>query len=421
MSYTTPVRIETICTGDELLTGITSETNSRFFQGLLLEHAGLTVRRSVVVGDVREDIIEALDAAAARCDAVLVSGGLGATSDDITAACAAEAAGTRLVEDPQVMAHIEARFAKRGVGLTPNNRRQAQVPEGAEVVVNAEGAAPLIIQRRGRCTLFFVPGVPREYQHLVASEVVPRLTALAGPASGVRVLRLLKTLNLPESHLDALMAPLVPRHPHITFGYRTYMPENHLKLLAEAPTREEALARLEAVERDARQALGDACFGADDETLAGAVLASLRRRGEHLALAESCTGGLVASLLTAVPGASEVLFGGAVTYADAAKQLWAGVPAALLAQFGAVSPECAEAMARGVRAATQADWGLAVTGYAGPGGGTAADPVGTVYLAVAGPRETRVERRTFLGDRERVRRFAAHGALDLLRKAAAER
>ncbi len=415
------MRIETICTGDELLTGITSETNSRAFQELLLQRAGLVVRRSVVVGDLREDIIEALNQAATRCDAVLVSGGLGATSDDITASCAAEAAGVTLVESPQVMAHIEARFAARGIALTANNRHQAQVPEGAEVVVNTEGAAPLIIQKRGHCTFFFVPGVPREYQHLVTTHVVPRLITLAGPSPTVRVLRLLKTLNLPESHLDALMTPLVPQHPHITFGYRTHLPENHLKLLAEAPSREEALQRLAAVERAARATLGDKCFGADDETLQGVVLAALRHRGARLALAESCTGGMVAALLTEIPGASDVLFGAAVTYAEEAKTLWAGVSKELLAQHGAVSSECAEAMARGIREVTRTDWGLSVTGFAGPGGGTEANPVGTVYVGVVGPGSSHVERRTFLGDRERIRRFASHAALDLLRRALSAR
>jgi nicotinamide-nucleotide amidase len=413
------VRIEIICTGDELLTGLTSDTNSRFFQQQLLDQAGLTVRRSVTVGDRRDDIIEALDAAAARCDFVLVSGGLGPTSDDITAACAAEAAGVKLVESQAVLSHLETRFKSRQLTLTPNNRRQAEVPEGSEVIQNEEGASPLFIQQRGACTLFFVPGVPREYQHLVERHVVPRIVATAARPT-VRVLRLLKTVNLAESHLDARMAPLVSRHPRITFGYRTHLPENHLKLLAEAPTLAEARAALAAAELEARAALGETCFGADDETLPSVVLAALRARHETLALAESCTGGLIASLLTDVAGASDVLWGGAVTYAEAAKTQWARVSPQLLAEHGAVSSACAEAMARGIREATGTQWGLAVTGFAGPGGGTAADPVGTVYLGVSSQRRTHVERLRFYGDRARVRRFAAHAALNLLRRLAAE-
>jgi nicotinamide-nucleotide amidase len=411
------VRIETICTGDELLTGLTSDTNSRTFQALLLDLTGLTVRRSVVVGDVREDIIEALDAAAARCDAVLVSGGLGPTSDDLTAACAADAAGVELVESPEALAHLRARFAARGLAVTPNNLRQALVPRGAEVVLNPEGSAPLIIQQRGGCTFFFVPGVPREYHHLTQHHVVPRLAARLHGAP-VRVLKLLKVVGLPESHLDARMTPLASKHPRLTFGYRTHPPENHLKLLAEAPTRAEALAALAAAELDARAVLGSHCFGADEESLAGAALQCLRQRQERLVLAESCTGGLVGALLTEVPGASEVLFGGVITYLDAAKLLWAEVPLELVSSAGAVSRACALAMAAGVREASGVAWSLSVTGFAGPDGGTADEPVGAVYVAVVGPGVQVVERHFFPGDRERVRRFAAHAALDLLRRTA---
>lgn len=408
------MRIETICTGDELLTGLTSDTNSRFFQERLLERAGLTVRRSVVVGDLKADIIEALNDCATRCDVVLVSGGLGPTTDDITAGCAAEAAGVPLVESPEVMAHLEARFRRRGMALTPNNRRQAQVPEGSELVLNDEGAAPLIIQRRGTCTFFFVPGVPREYEHLVERHVVPRIAMMAG--AKVRVLRVMKTVNLPESHLDARMSPLLGKHPHITFGYRTHPPENHLKLLAEAATRDEALAAIAEVERDARAALGDTCFGADHDTLPSVVLSALRGRKQRLALAESCTGGLCTALLTDVPGASDVVVGGAVAYAESVKTQWLKVRPELLAEFGAVSAECAEAMAIGSRTVTGVEWGLSITGYAGPTGGTERDPVGTVYFGVSSESVTRVERTRFHGDRDRVRRFAAHFALDLLRR-----
>jgi nicotinamide-nucleotide amidase len=412
------VRIETICTGDELLTGLTSDTNSRFFQALLLETCGATVRRSVTVGDHHHDLIEALNAAAATCDAVLVSGGLGPTTDDLTSACAAEAAGVRLLEHPRVLAHVRERFERRGVPLNENSKRQALVPEGAEIELNEEGSAPLIIQRRGRCTLFFVPGVPREYRHLVERHVVPRLAAMVG-SSTVRALRVLKTVGLTESQLDGLMTPLAVAHPRITFGYRTHPPENHLKLLAEAPTRVEAEAALDAADADARRVLGPAIFGADDDTLPAVTLQALRARRARLSLAESCTGGLVAALLTEVPGSSDVVWGGAVTYAEAAKTLWAGVPTDLLATFGAVSRECAEAMATGLRQRTGTDWAISITGVAGPGGGTEATPVGTVFIGLSGPGVTLVERRRFHGDRERVRRFAAHTALDLLRRAVA--
>lgn len=411
------MRIETLCTGDELLTGLTSDTNSAFFQRLLLERCGLTVRRSTVVGDRRDDLLEALTTLAARCDVVLVSGGLGPTSDDLTIECAAEAAGVGLVEDAQVMAHIEARFARRGIALTENNRRQARVPVGSEAVLNAEGSAPLVVQRIGACTLFYVPGVPREYRHLVETFVLPRLEALTAPTrTSVTRLRVLKTMGVPESHLDAKVDPLRARHPAVTFGYRTHAPENHLKLLATGADEASAAAALARAEADSRALLGDAVFGADDDALAEVVGAALLSMGWTLAVAESCTGGLVSAACTSVPGASAWFFGGAATYGELAKQAWARVPAELLATHGAVSEAVAEAMARGVRELLGASCGLSVTGYAGPSGGDAQTPVGTVFIGVATPAGTVVERHRFGGDRERVRLFAAATALDALRR-----
>jgi nicotinamide-nucleotide amidase len=409
------VRIETICTGDELLTGLTSDTNSRYFQAQLLERTGLTVRRSVVVGDDRDDIIEALDAAAARCDVVLVSGGLGPTTDDLTAECAAKAAGVELVHSDAAMAHLEARFKARNLKLSDNNRRQALVPAGAEVVLNAEGSAPMFIQQRGRCTLFYVPGVPREYRHLVGQFVVPRIATLKG-GTEVRKLALLKTVGLPESHLDERVRPLAAKYPDVVFGFRTHPPENHLKLLAVGADEAQTSARLEQVVVEARGVLGATCFGRDSDTMASVVLDVLKQRRQWLGLAESCTGGLIAELLTAEPGASEAFYGGACTYVEAAKTKWADVPEGLLAQFGAVSEETAEAMARGVRDGTGVTWALSTTGYAGPTGGDAENPVGTVFIGLAGPSGVKVEKHRFHGDRERVRAFAAAAALDLLRR-----
>lgn len=409
------MRIETICTGDELLTGLTSDTNSRFFQEALLDRTGLTVRRGVVVGDDRADIIEAIDQAASRAEVVLVSGGLGPTSDDLTAECAASAAGVPLVQNAEALRHIEQRFQARGIVLSDDNRRQALVPQGAEVVLNAEGSAPMFIQTRGDCVLFFVPGVPREYRSLVGEQVVPRIAARK-TSPEVRALALLKTVGLPESHLDQRVRPLAEKYPAVLFGFRTHPPENHLKLLATGATAAEASELLERVVAEARVLLGPTCFGRDTQTLPGVVLEALRARHEYLALAESCTGGLLAEQLTSEAGASDAFYGGACTYLEAAKTKWVGVPEGLLAQYGVVSRQTAEAMATGVRQTTGVQWGLSTTGWAGPAGGDAENPVGTVYFGIAGPEGTTVEKHRFHGDRERVRAFAAATALDLLRK-----
>jgi nicotinamide-nucleotide amidase len=413
------VRIETVCTGDELLTGLTIDTNSRFFQTRLLETLGLTVSRNTVVGDVPEEIVEVLAQAAARSDAVLVSGGLGPTADDYTAECAARLANVPLEEDLGARHHLEERFKSRGYALTANNLRQALVPRGSQVVINTMGSAPMFVLVVGRCTLMFVPGVPKEYLHLTETEVLPRLKALAGH-SGYSRLKLLKTVGLPESHLDAKVRPLFALHPQVTFGFRTHAPENHLKLLAVADDPALAEAALAAAEAASREVLGDYVFAEGEQTMAGALGALLKSRGETLALAESCTGGRICAAITAEAGASDWFIGGAVTYRESAKEQWLGVKPATLAAHTAVSAEVAAEMAQGARNALKSDWALSVTGYAGPTGGDARNPVGTIYLAVAkGDEPPRVERHhyAFTNDRDRVQQFAAWTAMESLRRA----
>jgi nicotinamide-nucleotide amidase len=411
------VRVEVLCTGDELLTGIIADTNSPFFMERLLL-LGEKVAWSQTVGDIREDITRVLKEVSARADVVLVSGGLGPTADDLTMECAAAAAGVALREDPAALEHVRQRFAARNLVMSANNARQALVPEGAEAVLNPVGSAPMVIQRMGRCTLFYVPGVPREYKHLVEREVLPRIDKLlaADPQRLFRAGRILKTVGLAESHLDVKVAPLAKKHSRVVFGFRTHAPENHLKLLAEAGSRAEAEAALADAERDCLEVLGPFVFGADGDSFAESLIRLLAERRESLALAESCTGGLLASLLTSVPGASDVFWGSAVTYNDGTKQLWAGVPAELLRDATAVSAPVAEAMAKGVREATGATYALSVTGYAGPTGGTPEDPVGTVYLGLAFPDGVTARKFSFSGDRERVRQFAAFTAIDMLRR-----
>lgn len=410
------MRVETVCTGDELLTGLTADTNSTYFQRRLLERLGLQVMRSAVVGDVHDDIISALREAGARSDAVLVSGGMGPTSDDLTMECAARLAGVGMYEDPATRAHLEARFKQRGFVLSPNNLRQALIPVGATAVINQAGSAPMVVQKVGACTYFYVPGVPSEYRWLAENEVIPRIAALAGTRE-VRLLKLLKTVGLPESHLDQKVLPLHAKHPKVVFGFRTHAPENHLKLLATGATVEEAQAALAAAEADSRAAVGPFIFGADDETLAGVVGKLLRASGATLAAAESCTGGRISALITAEAGASDWFRGGAVTYAESAKQKWLGVEAKALEEQGAVSEAVAAQMAKGVRESLGASWGISATGYAGPTGGDAKNPVGTVYLGLSGPNVERVARHLFsFNERERVQQFATYAALDMLRR-----
>ncbi|MFZ5470232.1 MAG: CinA family nicotinamide mononucleotide deamidase-related protein [Myxococcota bacterium] len=410
------MNIEALCTGDELLTGLTSDTNSAFLAGKLVGELGEVLQRVTVVGDVREHLVEALRAISARADAAVVCGGLGPTADDLTAECAALAAQVELVEDAPTLSRIRERFALRGLELTPNNARQARVPKGAEVVENPVGSAPMFVQRLGRCVFFYLPGVPSEFRHLVEKQVMPRLVAMAGAYEG-RVFRaygLLKTVGLAESHLETKVAPLVAAYSRVRFGFRTQAPENHLTLLAQGASQEEADSALTEAAQACRALLSPWLFGEGEETLAGVIGRLLRERHQTLAVAESCTGGLLAALITAEAGASGCFVGGWVAYGEAAKARWVGVDEATLRAHGVVSEPVALALAISARERAQSTFALSVTGYAGPSGGTEADPVGTVYLGLAGPDRALVKRRVYMGDRERVRSFAAYGALRLL-------
>lgn len=411
------MRVELLCTGDELVTGLITDTNSPWFEARLFE-LGVKVERVLLVGDVRPDITHALLEAASRADVVLVSGGLGPTMDDFTLECAAAAAGVPMVENTQVLEWLRERYAQRNIPMIASSYRMAQVPQGAEPVRNPEGTAPMVMLRLGHCQLFFVPGVPREYRALAEAEVLPRLRAMleAEPGRAYRAFRLLRTVGIPESQLDARVAPLVSQHPRVVFGFRTQAPENHLKLMASASTQAEADAALAAAEAACRELFGTAIFGADAEEYAPVLARLLTQAGATLATAESCTGGMIAEQLTAVSGASTFFIGGAVSYSEKMKMAWAGVPAQVLERHTAVSRETAIAMAEGVRAACETTYGLSVTGYAGPTGGTPEDPVGTVYCALAQKgRPTHCERFSIKGDRDRVRLFAATSALELLR------
>lgn len=412
------MRVELLCTGDELVTGLITDTNSTYLEARLFD-LGVKVERVVLVGDVRPDITRALLEAASRSDVVVVSGGLGPTEDDFTLECAAAAAGVPLEEDARVLGWLKERYAARNMALNPGVLRMARLPRGAEPVRNPQGSAPLVLLTLGRCRLFFLPGVPREYRALLDGEVLPRLRQWLQAEAGrtFRSFRLLRTVGLPESVMDQAVRPAAQAHPRVVFGTRTHAPENHLKLMAEAPSQAEADAALAAAEADCRRLLGANVYGADGDEYAPVLLGMLGRVGATLAAAESCTGGLISQQLTAVPGSSSVFMGGAVVYAEKMKTAWVGVPPELLALHTAVSRQTAIAMAEGVRAVCGTTYGVSVTGYAGPSGGTPEDPVGTVYCGLAGPdMPTRCERLTLSGDRDRVRLFAASHTLEMLRR-----
>jgi nicotinamide-nucleotide amidase len=406
--------VEFVVTGDEVVRGTIADTNTAW-SASRLHPLGLRLRRTVVVGDRGEDIRRALLDASARADYCIVSGGLGPTSDDLTAECAAQAAGVRLQLDQGWLDHLRTRWAARRTEPMPlNNERQAWLPETAKIIHNPEGSAPAFALTIDRCTFFFLPGVPREYQRIMIDTIVPWLAAAAGHAA-IRT-RFLQCTGISESALDAAVRAIREAHPEVRFGFRTRFPENHLSLVAVAADGATAEANLARVEHECRLALGAHVYGSDGVTFAQALGEALVARGQTIATAESCTGGLAGELLTEVGGSSAWYLGGCIAYSNEAKQRLLGVPAELLATHGAVSEPVSRAMAEGARDRLRATWAIAITGVAGPGGATPDKPVGTVWLACSGPTGTVARLGRFQGDRAQIRLASTYGALQLVRE-----
>ena len=404
--------VEILSTGDELLTGQIVDTNSAWLMDRLWD-LGIGVRRKTLVGDDRQDLLAVLSETTARAEVVVMSGGLGPTEDDLTAECVAAAMGVPLELHQPTLEAIRERFQRLGRTMTPNNEKQARIPRGATVLPNRFGTAPGFRAPLGRGEVICLPGVPVEFKGLCEEVVLPRLAARVGEPPAAR---LVKLFGIPESHADDRMRPVMddPENRDVRFGYRAHWPEIHVKWAVPGAG---AAARADRILARVRGLFGDSIFGEGREELAELVVARLRARGQRLAVAESCTGGMLAQMITSVPGASAVFDLGVVAYANAAKSALLGVPEAVLASQGAVSEAVARLLAEGARARAGADWGVGITGIAGPDGGTPEKPVGTVHLALAGPAGTDHWARKYFGDRDRVRRTGAYDALNRLRLA----
>ncbi len=409
------MRAEILTIGDELLRGEIVDTNKALLAERLLG-VDVETRFQTTVGDDPEEMADALRRAAARADVVLVSGGLGPTRDDLTAEVLGGTFGRRLVLDPGALETIRAFFLRVGREMTENNAKQAWFPEGAEILPNPVGTAPGFALEAGGAVFFCMPGVPRELALMLDEQVLPRIAKRRGGGEVVRA-RLLRTFGMGESALDAELAD-VAISGGVSLGFRTAFPDNYLRPVARAASAAEAEAKLDRVCGAIRARLGPLVYGeGETETLPAVVGRLLRERGRTLALAESCTGGLVAERITEIPGASDYFKGGVVAYADAAKEDLLGVPRDLLDRHGAVSDPVARAMAEGVRLRFGADLGVATTGISGPGGATAEKPVGLVHVALARAEGTTASRFVFPLDRPRHRMLTAQVALDWVRRA----
>jgi nicotinamide-nucleotide amidase len=408
---------EILCIGTELLLGNITNGNARWIAEQLAA-LGIPHHRQGVVGDNRERLIAEVLSASTRSRVLITTGGLGPTPDDLTTEAIAAAFATPLVEHPQVWADIQARLAARGRPCAASNRRQAVLPEGAALLPNPTGTAPgMIWSPRPGFTILTFPGVPSEMRAMWQATAAPWLSN-AGLADGVFASRMLHFWGVAESNLAEQMADLLEAANPTVAPYAG-SGEVKLRITARAASADGAEALLEPVEAEIRARTGALCFGVDDDSLASVVLELLRRRGQTLAVAESCTGGGLGAALAAVPGASDVFVGGVIAYANAVKQGVLGVSPELLETRGAVSDPVAQAMAQGARRATGADWALAITGVAGPGGGTEQKPVGLVHIAVAGPNGCVSEGIRFGSSRGRswIQTLSAGEALNRLRLA----
>jgi nicotinamide-nucleotide amidase len=394
--------------GTELTRGELINSNAAWLSEQLTQ-LGFEVVEQVCVDDTESRIVEAIRRLSEGVSLIVSTGGLGPTTDDLTSQAVARALGVPLQRDHASLERIRQLFASFNRTMSASNEKQADFPEGADVLQNDVGTAPGFGVRRGACQLYFLPGVPREMKHLWSDRIVPRIARRAERTSHQIHLR---TFGLPESQIGDLLAGVEGQFPGVTIGYRASFPEIEVKVLARAIDEQSAQALSERATELVRQRLGEVVFGDRDATYPSAVGRVLRDRGLTLGVAESCTGGMIGSMLTSVPGSSDYMLLDAVVYSNGAKTSLLGVSEDLLRAYGAVSEESVLAMLDGVLRISKADLGVAVTGIAGPGGGSDEKPVGTVWLAVGSQAGARLSQSLRLpGDRERIRTLAAYSAL----------
>jgi nicotinamide-nucleotide amidase len=404
---------EIIAIGSELLTPDRADTNSLWLTEKL-NSIGIEVKLKTIVGDDDARLEETIRDSIKRSSVVIMTGGLGPTEDDITRKVAARAMGRRLMLNEKVLEEIAERFLKWGRKMPEINSRQAMVIEGAEVLDNPNGTAPgMFLEHDGR-EVVLLPGPPREMRPMFEDFVLPKLTAKAGDVRVVR--RVLRVAAMGESAVDERIAPVYSQYknPQTTILFNRSEIEIHLT--AQAKTEQDAELLLDGLAGQIEERLGDAIFAFRGETMEEIVGLRLAVNGFTLAVAESCTGGLVAQRLTEIPGSSVYFVEGVVAYSNEAKVRTLGVDEELIAKHGAVSAEVAEAMAEGVRRRADTDFGISVTGIAGPGGGSEEKPVGLVYIALADDAHTEHRKLMLPGDRHLIRWRSSQAALDLLRR-----
>jgi nicotinamide-nucleotide amidase len=401
-----------LCIGTELTRGELVNTNASWLAASLTD-LGFEVVEDVVVDDNKARIVATLERLGKTARVIVCTGGLGPTTDDLTTECVAAALGVPVVRDDVSVEHIRRRFDRLGRTMSDSNLKQADFPRGAEILANAIGTAPGFSVTLGGATAFFLPGVPREMKRMFEEEVALKIRPLA-PNDSYQIR--IRTFGLPESVVGERLEGVEAAYAGVTVGYRAHFPEIEVKVLARAQSQVEARDLCERATVEVKGRLADVVYGEADDTFAGVVGRALRAKGYTLAIAESCTGGLVGHMITREPGASDFLLVDAVTYANSAKTRLLGIGEDVIRGHGAVSSEVAAAMAEGVKHVSGADVALSLTGVAGPTGGTSDKPVGTVFIAVCWPGGITVKERHFGGDRHQIQTLAAYAGLHLVRE-----
>jgi len=408
---------EIIAVGSELLTPWRQDTNSLYVTERL-NQLGVNVTFKTIVGDRPKHLVDAVRNALRRADVIVLMGGLGPTEDDLTREAVAEALKVSIKRDPELIAHLYTRAAQRRMTMTRNNEKQADVIEGAVVLGNPNGSAPGqwldTVYGEHRKLVMLLPGPPMELKPLFDEQCVPRLREVV-PTRFIAT-RVLKAALIGESAADAKIAPIYTQFTDVETTILAHLGDIQLNLVCRKPALDLAQARVDSLAEKIEEELEDFIYSSHGETLEQIVLFYLEMRGATLSVAESCTGGLISERVTSISGSSRSFFGGAVVYSNELKSEFANVPPSVLERHGAVSKETAAAMAEGIRERCDTTLGLAVTGIAGPTGGTEEKPVGLVYISVSDGKKTDVVEKRFTGDRGRIRSYAAQTALDLVRR-----
>jgi nicotinamide-nucleotide amidase len=411
------VNAEIIAIGSELLTPFRQDTNSLYLTEKL-NQLGVEVIFKTIVGDSLENLTEAAGLAVSRAEVVIFMGGLGPTEDDLTREAVAEALGLKLRRDAEIIANLEQRFAARGWKMAPNNVKQADVITGATVLPNANGSAPGQWMsgkyEGGERIIILLPGPPHELKALFEEQCLSRLRAKLPPQ--FIATRQLKITGLGESQCDARVAPIYKLYTDVQTTILAGAGEIQLHLKTRATSLEAAQEGVDQLAEKIEEELGDYVFSDNGDSMEQIVGYYLQMRNATLAVAESCTGGLLAERITSISGSSRYFVGSAVVYSNQWKTAFADVPAEMIEKHGAVSREIAAALAEGIRKRSAATLGLGITGVAGPTGGTEAKPVGLVFHALASDGGTEVAERRFAGDRKRIRWFASQQAMDMVRR-----